>query len=182
MMKMNRIIRHGVRRLCLVLGAVAVASVFSPAQAGGQVNRAADETTTTTRPAATRPAVDADGKLRLTVNESVVVTTTMPVKQLSVGNPGVADVNPVGPNEVLVTAKQQGSTQLIIWDDDNRSQVTDIIVGTDLKTLQGELSAAFPNTKITVQSMNGAIGLRGQVPDIQTAEQAMTSPARTGGR
>lgn len=177
MMKMNRIIRRTLRRAVLAVGAVAVASVFSPAQAGGQASPEAQHTTSTTRPAATRlvaDAVDADGKLRLGANQSVVIATTMPVRQLSVGNPAVADVNPVGPNEVLVTAKKQGSTQLIIWDDENRSQVADIIVETDLSTLQGELSAAFPNAKITAHNMNGAIGLRGQVPDIEAAGQAMS--------
>jgi pilus assembly protein CpaC len=76
----------------------------------------------------------------------------------------------MGPNNVLITAKRQGSTQLIVWDDNNQSQVADVIVGMDLGALQTELNAAFVGTKVEAVSLNGAIGLRGQVSDLKTAE------------
>ena len=186
MIEMKRNTRRAIRRLVLATGAVAVAWVFTPPPAGGQVTpptQPGAHQLVDGGPAATQPTggaplmakgVAADGKVRLMVNKTVVVTTTQPVKQVSVGNPDIAEVNPIGPNSVLITAKKPGTTQLIIWDDDNRSQIADVIVGMDLDALQGELSAAFPSAKITAHSMNGAIGLRGQVPDLQTAEQAMS--------
>ena len=186
MIEMKRSTRRALRRLVLVAGAVAVACVFTPARVGGQVSPATQpwaHRSVDGGPAATQPAggasliaqgVGADGKVRLMVNKTVVVTTTQPVKQVSVGNSDIADVNPIGPNSVLITAKKSGTTQLIVWDDNNRSQIADVIVGMDLDALQGELSAAFPNAKITAHSMNGAIGLRGQVPDLQVAEQVMS--------
>jgi pilus assembly protein CpaC len=112
------------------------------------------------------------------VNKTSVITTPQPFKQVSIGNPEVADVTIMGPNNVLITAKRQGSTQLIVWDENNRSQVADVIVGMDLGALQTELNAAFPGTKVQAVSMNGAIGLRGQVSDLKTAESmaAMAQP------
>jgi pilus assembly protein CpaC len=118
--------------------------------------------------------IGADGKVRLTVNKTVVLTTTQPYKQVSVGQPDVADVNMINPTSILVTAKKAGSTQLIVWDDKNHSQVADIMVSMDLETLQAELNSMFPGSKITATAMNGAVSLRGQVPDLKTAEQAQS--------
>ncbi len=114
-----------------------------------------------------------DGRVRLTVNKTVVLTTTQPYKQVSVGQPDIADVNMISPTNILVTAKKTGSTQLIVWDDQNHSQVADIVVNMDLESLQTELSGMFPGSKITASSMNGAIGLKGLVPDLKAAEQAV---------
>jgi pilus assembly protein CpaC len=77
----------------------------------------------------------------------------------------------MGPNNVLLTAKKQGSTQLIVWDDNNQSYVADVIVGMDLDALQSDLKMAFPTANVQASSMNGAIALRGQVPDLKSAEQ-----------
>src|SRR5439155_568195 len=52
----------------------------------------------------------------------------------------------------------------------------------DLDALQGEINGAFPNAKITVSSMNGALALRGSAPDLKTAEQAATMAGAYGPR
>ena len=173
MIQMNRITRRTLSKLVLAIGAGVAVLGLAAAPALGQNAPAGS----TAAPATTQRAnklvaegVGQDGRVRLMVNKTTVITTTQPVKQVSVGNPEVADVTVLGPNSVLVTAKRQGSTQFIVWDDQNKSQVADIIVGMDLEALQSELSAAFPGVKVEATSMNGAIGLRGQVPDLKTAE------------
>src|SRR5206468_2200537 len=98
----------------------------------------------TTRPATPAPranrliaeGVDPSGKVSLTVNKTMVITTTQPYRQISVGQPDIADVNAIGPNNILVTAKKMGTTQLIVWDDQGRSQVADIVVNMDVESLQ----------------------------------------------
>ena len=115
--------------------------------------------------------VGEDGRIRLMVNKTSVITTRQPFKQVSIGNPEVADVTIMGPSNLLITAKRQGNTQLIVWDDANQSRVADIIVGMDLDGLQADLISAFPTAKVQATTMNGAIALRGQVPDLKTAEQ-----------
>src|SRR5205823_5325748 len=53
--------------------------------------------------------VAADGAVRLTVNKTTVVTTSRPYKQVSIGQPEIADINMIGPNNILITAKKAGS-------------------------------------------------------------------------
>jgi pilus assembly protein CpaC len=117
--------------------------------------------------------LDDDGKLSLLMNKSTILSTKAACKRVSVGSPDVADVNPVGPNSLLVTAKKPGSTQLIVWDDGERSQVIDLAVTTDLAALQDQLKQQFPGSKIDASMANAQLVLRGQVPSILVAEQAV---------
>jgi pilus assembly protein CpaC len=113
-----------------------------------------------------------DGVIHLVANRSTVVKTRVPYKNVSISQPEVADVNLVGPQDILVTAKRPGNTQLIIWDDQDRSQVLEISVGFDLQALQEQFTRIFPDSKIEVSSLNGTIALRGRVPNLQVADQA----------
>lgn len=118
--------------------------------------------------------VSPDGRITVPVNKTVLITTTQPYKQVSVGQPDVADVNMINPNNILVTAKKSGTTQLIVWDDADRTQIADITVTMDVAGLQGDMNAMFPGSTIKVTPMNGGIALQGQVPDLATAEKANT--------
>ena len=170
MIQMNRISHRMVRKAAVAIGAAVIGIALFSAPALGQ------DASPSTRPASRFVAegIGEDGKLRMTVNKTTVITTTQPYKQVSVGQPDIADVNLISPNNILVTAKKTGSTQLIVWDDAGNSQVADILVNMDVETLTSELKSMFPGSSITVTAMNGAIALRGQVPDLKTAEQAVS--------
>lgn len=113
------------------------------------------------------------GRLAMIMNKSVVLVTRAPYKRVSVGAPDIADVNPIGPNNVLITAKKAGTTQLILWDDIDRSQVVDVAVGIDLDALRQQLKEMFPSAKIDATLNSGQLILRGSVPNLIVAEQAM---------
>lgn len=115
------------------------------------------------------------GKLELGVNRTAVLTTRNPYKRLSVGSPEIADVTPVGPTSVLVTAKKAGSTQLTLWDESDRSEVVDIVVSLDLEALRTQIKKAFPGANVEVEAVNGAVTLRGRVPSIQVADQIVAT-------
>ncbi len=124
--------------------------------------------------------IGANGMIDLMVNKSTVLTTRSPYKRVSIGQPDIADVNLVGPSEVLLTAKKPGSTQLILWDDQDRSQVVDVVVRFDLRGLEVQMKEIFPKAHITIESANGTIVLRGHVPDLQTAQQVAAVAAPYG--
>jgi pilus assembly protein CpaC len=114
-----------------------------------------------------------DGKLAMVMNKSTVLSTRTAYKRVSVGAPEIADVNPIGPNNILVTAKKPGTTQLIVWDDADRSQVIDLAVQVDLAALQEQFKQQFPGSKIELSMSNGQVVLRGQAPSLVAAEQAV---------
>jgi len=117
--------------------------------------------------------VDSQGRVTIDVNKSAVITTRFPYKRISIGQPDIADFNAIASGTVLITGKKAGTTQLILWDDAERSQVIDVDVVFDVRALQDELKAMFPGTSIEVKSLNGAIALTGRVPSVQIADQAI---------
>lgn len=119
----------------------------------------------------------AGGRLNLVVNRTTVLTTQRKYKQVSVGQPEVAEVTPIGPTSVLLTAKKPGATQLIIWDESDRSQVVDVVVDMDLEALREQIARSFPGAKVEVEAVNGAIALRGTVPSLSVADQIVASAA-----
>ena len=113
-----------------------------------------------------------EGKLGLVMNKSVVLSTRSTYKRVSIGAPEIADVNAIGPNNILVTAKKPGTTQLIVWDEGDRSQVVDVAVSIDLAALQDQFKQQFPGSKIDVSMASGQVVLRGHAPNLLVAEQA----------
>ena len=74
-----------------------------------------------------------------------------------IGQPDVIRDNEIGANTILITALKAGSTQLIIWDDADRSQAVDVTVGFDLQALQDQYKTMFPSSQIKLATLNGAI-------------------------
>ncbi len=132
----------------------------------------------------------ADGSLAMTVNKTRIMKTALPVSRVSVAQPDVAEVSRLDDRTLLVTAKTAGNTQLIIWGQEapaapgqagqpsEQNRVVDVNVALDLKAVKDQVATIFPGREISVGSLNGAIVLRGPVPNLKTAEQveAVASP------
>lgn len=106
------------------------------------------------------------------------------IKKANILLPDVADVIALGPNDLLITAKKAGSTQLILWDEDDHTQIVEIDVSTPLARLQKQLVSLFPDSKIKIEDANGTLTLTGNVRDLQTAAQVeqVAAPYSTGNK
>ena len=113
-----------------------------------------------------------DGALRLDLNKSQVLTTSRPYKRISVGSADVTEVNGINPTRLLVTAKKVGSTQIILWDDDENSETIDVVVQADVRGLREIYKLLLPDAKVDVHMNESAIVLSGRVPNLTTGEQA----------
>ena len=76
------------------------------------------------------PAMSAakNPKIDVTVGQSVTYKLAQPVKTVSIADSDVADVVVAGPREVLINGKDIGLTTLVIWDQDNKSNIFDVVV------------------------------------------------------
>jgi len=165
-------------RRCLAVAA-GMAVALMAAAASGQQPPAAPAARPATAPAAASPS---PSRVELMVNKTTVIATRAPYSRVSVGQPDVADVTPIGPTNLLVTAKKAGTTQIIVWDDQERTQTFDVDVSFDLDTLGRQLRELFPNTAITTSSANGSVMLRGTVPSLQVSKQAEQIATAHSGR
>jgi pilus assembly protein CpaC len=161
-------------RITAATGAALAALLVNANVARGQATTRPVQPTTAPTPApaisTTQPAET--GRIRLMVNKSTVLVTQAPFSRVSVGEPEVADVTPIGPTNLLITAKRPGGTQIIVWDDNDQTQTIDIVVEFDLEALREQLKKTFPSYPITADSANGSVVLAGTVPTLKVAEQA----------
>lgn len=179
-MKRNTNNKRAAKALMILMGAAAVVTGSSHFSTAQMTESKSAPTTAPTKALGSASVsdsivadgVDANGAVTVSVNKTAVITTKGMYKRVSVGSPDIADVNPIGPGNLLITAKKVGSTQIIVWDDNDKSQVIDVNVQNDLHALMDQLKSMFPESKIEVSELNGAIALRGHVPNLQTAEQA----------
>ncbi|WP_156896997.1 MULTISPECIES: type II and III secretion system protein family protein [Ferrimonas] len=103
---------------------------------------------------------------------------TLPIKQaaarVSVGNPNIADILIMQPTELYVLGKQLGSTNILVWDDEDRLvDIIDIEITHDLNGLKEKLYRFLPEEPIQVHSSQGQLVIGGQVSNLDRMNMAM---------
>ncbi|MFQ5912353.1 MAG: type II and III secretion system protein family protein [Nitrospinota bacterium] len=99
--------------------------------------------------------------LQVTAKKSLVMTVPYTIRRISVGDPDLADVATISPNEFLVSAKVPGTTNLIIWDDGGRKFVFDLLVQADAKALAQGIEEVYPGESVTVRAVKDTLVLSG---------------------
>ncbi|HEY1686656.1 MAG TPA: type II and III secretion system protein family protein [Tepidisphaeraceae bacterium] len=139
---------------CLALAFVMTAGSTAIAQTNGVTNTSAPQ------------------QIDLVTGHNALISTASDYTKVSVAEPDVADVNTIGPRSILVLGKKPGSTQVMVWDETNRSTIYDVRVTANLTGLQQELKTVLPSANITVSDANGTMVLRGRVESTEEAKQA----------
>jgi len=104
---------------------------------------------------------EANGRIDLAAGRSAVISAPWAVSKVSVAEPDIADVQVVTSDQVLVLGKSVGSTDLVLWSEDGRSIRKVVTVAMDVKTLQDDLDAFFPNAKLSVTQSRDMVAIRG---------------------
>lgn len=117
-------------------------------------------------------------RLEMTVNTSRILTLDQKIPQIDVNNPEVVSATPLAPNQVLLSAKKPGVTQVSLWDENHQVHTVDVLVFGDARELSMILAAEFPNAALKVRPVSTGVLISGHVdqPDqvsriIQVAEE-----------
>jgi pilus assembly protein CpaC len=78
-------------------------------------------------------------KIRVSVGQSVTHDVLSPISTVSIANSEVADVVVANPYQLLINGKDVGFTTLVVWDEDNRSTLYDVVVRNPFSDQQIEL-------------------------------------------
>jgi pilus assembly protein CpaC len=115
------------------------------------------------------------------VGKSQDIRTSASFVNISVGDPEVADVNPLTDRSLSILGKKIGTTRVTIYDEQKRLVgIYDIEVTYDVSRLIGELRRRFPQSKLRASAVNGRIMLAGEVPDAMQLDQAVTIARQFG--
>lgn len=94
-----------------------------------------------------------------------------PVEGVSLIDPGVADVEVLSPELLVVTGRGVGSTDLLLWNADGVVEQIALIVDVDTSGLSAQLDALFPDSQLEVALSGGVTVLSGKLARIEQAVQ-----------
>ena len=102
-------------------------------------------------------------KLELTTNTSRILTLDKNIPRVQVNNPELLAVTPLSANQVQISAKKAGVTQVNLWDEDGKIHTVDVLIYGDARELRGRPADAVPefvDQSLSLQREPGAQGLR----------------------
>ena len=116
----------------------------------------------------------ASGALNVPMNRAVVVESETPFAELSIANPGIADISTLSDRTIYVLGKAPGRTTLTLLGPDGRLITNvEVQVTPDVAEFRERLQQILPNERIEVRTANDGIVLSGTVSSIQKLDRAL---------
>jgi len=116
----------------------------------------------------------ASSALNVPMNRAVVVESDVPFAELSIANPGIADISTLSDRSIYVLGKAPGRTTLTLLSPDGKliSNV-DVHVTPDIAEFKERLQQILPGEAIEVRTANDGIVLSGTVSSLAKLDRAL---------
>jgi pilus assembly protein CpaC len=113
-------------------------------------------------------------KLTLVSGQSIVLRSALPVSRISIAAPAVADFLLLSANEIYITGKAAGTTNLTLWQKKKLVAIYDLEVAYDLSRLKQQLHQILPDEEaLQVIGTNDSISLSGKISSAANLSQAL---------
>ncbi|MDO7630991.1 MAG: type II and III secretion system protein family protein, partial [Loktanella sp.] len=108
------------------------------------------------------------------INRAVVVESDTPFAELSIANPGIADISSLSDRTIYVLGKEPGRTTLTLLGADGRLITNvEVHVTPDIAEFKERLEQILPGENIEVRTANTGIVLSGTVSSISRLDRAL---------
>ncbi len=112
--------------------------------------------------------------LQVPMNRAVVVESDVPFAELSIANPGIADISSLSDRTIYVLGKEPGRTTLtILAADGSLISNVEVRVTPDVAEFRERLAQILPGEPIEVRTANDGIVLSGTVSSIARLDRAL---------
>lgn len=119
--------------------------------------------------------------VQIFIGKSEDVRTDTSFIDIVVGDPQVADVNPLTDRTLSILGKRNGTTRVSVYAEGKKLiGVFDVEVVFDTTLIQSEIRKRFPYANLRVSAVNGRIMLSGTSPDAPTLDRAVTIAKQFG--
>ncbi|MEH7829693.1 type II and III secretion system protein family protein [Gemmobacter denitrificans] len=116
----------------------------------------------------------ASAPLNVPMNRAVVVESDVPFAELSIANPGIADINTLSDRSVYVLGKAPGRTTLtLLAGDGSLISNVEVQVAPDVAEFKERLRQILPGENIEVRTANDGIVLSGMVSSTAKLDRAL---------
>ena len=123
------------------------------------------------------------GTVTVYIGKSEDVRTDQSFVEITVGDPDVADVNPLTDRSLSILGKKNGTTRVTAYAEGKKLiGIFDIEVVYDTSLVQSEIRRRFPYASIRVTAVNGRMMLSGRSPDAPTLDGSHHREAVRSGR
>lgn len=113
-------------------------------------------------------------KINIISGKSILLKTAAPVKRVSIASPEIASYLILSPQEIYITGKAAGITNLIMWQGTRVVGIYDLEVTYDVSRLKEQLHETLPDEKdLRVISTHDSITLSGRVSNASCLSQAL---------
>jgi pilus assembly protein CpaC len=117
----------------------------------------------------------------VTIGKSQDIRTATSFVDVMVGDPEVADVNPLTDHTLSILGKKIGTTRVQVYAEGKKLiGIFDVEVSYDITRLTNELKRRFAGSHLQAASVNGRIMLSGEVVDTATLDKAVTIARQFG--
>ncbi|QDT07000.1 Type II secretion system protein D precursor [Rubripirellula lacrimiformis] len=149
---------------------LAVAASVSPGSAFAQGNpvRLASDTS-----AVNRNISQSVERLEMLVKSSRILTLEDRIPKFQVHNEGILGATPISQNQVQIFAKAPGTTQLNLWDTNDKLYTVDVTVMPDAREVEGILAMQLPLASLKVLPINNSAIISGSVTNVDEVDRAV---------
>src|SRR2546428_13856175 len=112
-------------------------------------------------------------ELKLTVGKSMVIDYPSDIGRISTSKSDIVDAVPITAREILINAKANGQSTLVIWSKTGERSFFEVTVDQNLEPIQKLLKETFPNETIDIRATRDTASLNGRVSSQQVADRAM---------
>ncbi|MBZ9882337.1 type II and III secretion system protein family protein [Mesorhizobium sp. CA10] len=157
----------GWRLLGVIALAATVLAVAAPARAGNDV---------------VYVSANKNASIKVAKGKPKTIMTSAAFYQIVIGDPEIANVNPLTDKSFYVLGNNLGTTGIALFDQNKQLVGTiDIEVTLDTDQLASTIRASVPDAKIKVGSANGRVVLSGEADDAVAADKASKIASRFSG-
>ena len=110
-------------------------------------------------------------EIPLTIGKSIVLDIPDEIQRVALTNEEVADAIAISTREVLINAKAEGVTTLVLWSRSGDRTFFTISVAPNIQAVQDHVRATFPGEQVRITSNNGVMTLNGKVSDPAVEER-----------
>jgi pilus assembly protein CpaC len=138
-----------------------------------QAEQAKPTTTAPQRPSAPPQETAQAERLHLLVGRSLVISSPVRVKRVSIADPNVADAIIINPMQILLNGKTPGGVSLVLWDLADQSQTFEVFVDLDILGLSQKLREVFPDEPIHIEASKDVVMLSGKASSKAVADKIL---------
>ncbi len=117
---------------------------------------------------------EASSTLNVSINRAVVVEAETPFAEVSIANPGIADISTLGDRTLYVLGRAPGRTTLtLLGPEGNLIANVEVAVTPDIAEFKERLQQILPGEGIEIRTANDGIVLSGTVSSIARLDRAL---------